>query len=402
MSTAPAPGLARWFTPARLIEIVRDNPGITRAAAAAEVGIGTGAATDLMARMRAAELLDETRAPAAGRGRPTTILQPHPAGPLVVAVELRITGWRVAISDISGAPQVLAEFDSMPADYRVAFADIGAVVADVCAQEGRRVRAVSVSAAGAIHDGELAQFPMFDWSDIDMSLLTAQLPDRDMPILLGNDATLAGLAESRTGAARGVGTVLHLMVAVGLGGALIIDGVPVTGAHGGAGEYGHVPFGDPSQRCPCGAQGCWNLTIDGNALAAHLGDPPPTNPVRYARERLAARAEGTVVDPTAVDDPRVDAAFAEIASALGRGIAGLVNIHDPDAVTLGGLAGPFRAAALVAFDAAYRNGLMEFRKLLPPNVIDGVHGDDGPLRGAALRGVDHVTTPDALAQWDRR
>ncbi|MYR07348.1 ROK family protein [Gordonia sp. SID5947] len=396
MSTPSAgPSATRWLTAARLIEVVRTRPGVTRASAAQELGIRSGAATELLARLRRAELLDESPAPAHGRGRPTTVLHTHPAGPLVIAVELSLTGWRVAIAEIDGVPRVQAHVTRMGRDPLPVLAHIADVVGDIHARHGERLRAVSVSVAGAVRDDRLVQFTPLDWSDIDLSRVTAELPaDVDLPVLVGNDATLAGLAEARTGSARGVGTALHLIVAVGLGGALVVDGAPMIGAHGGAGEYGHVPFGDPSDLCPCGAHGCWDLSVDGRALARHLRDPPPDNPLRYAYDLLDARRSTT--------GPGIQRAFDLVGSSLGRGIAGLVNIHDPDVVTLGGLAAPLRAAARERFESAYLGGLMSFRKQQPPEVIDGIHGDDGPLHGAALRGIDRITTVDALAEWADR
>lgn len=389
------PSAGRWLTAARLIEIVRAQPGVTRAAAAHDLGIRSGAATELLARMRRVELLDESPAPAQGRGRPTTVLHAHPAGPLTIAVELSLTGWRVATAAVDAVSRI--EHAGAPLSPRPGpvLAEISAVVDAIRRREGDRVRAVSVSVAGAVRDDRLVQFTPLGWSDVDLSGLIADDSPTAPPVLVGNDATLAGLAEARTGSARGVGTALHLIIAVGLGGALVVDGVPVIGAHGGAGEYGHVPFGDPTQLCPCGAHGCWDLTVDGRALARHRGDPTPENPLRYTYELLETQR--------ASPDPAIQEAFDRVSGSLGRGIAGLVNIHDPDMVTLGGLAAPLRAAAPEPFDTAYRGGLMSFRKHLPPDVVDGIHGDDGPLHGAALRGVDHITTVDAIAEWaDRR
>ena len=160
-----------------------------------------------------------------------------------------------------------------------------------------------------------------------------------------------------------------------------------AGGHGAAGEYGHVPFGDPGLRCPCGARGCWDLTVDGRALARHLGDRAPTDPIGYVHD-LAARR-----------DALSRSAFRKVAASLGRGIGALVNLHDPEAVTLGGVAALLRAQATGAFDDAFRDALMAFRKASPPPVRDALHGEDGPLQGAVLAGLDHVTTPDALAAW---
>jgi predicted NBD/HSP70 family sugar kinase len=176
-------------------------------------------------------------------------------------------------------------------------------------------------------------------------------------------------------------------VEVGVGGALTVGGRPATGAHGAAGEYGHLPFGDRARRCPCGARGCWDLDVDGRALARHLGEPEPGDPRGYAREVLGRT------------DPAARAAVSTVAQALATGVAGLVNLHDPGMVTLGGLAAALRAAAAATFAAAYTEGLMAFHRAAPPPVVDAAHGDDGPLHGAALLGLDRITTEAALASW---
>src|ERR1700754_2020515 len=94
----------RWLGPAQLLEVARSEPGITRAAAAQRLGIGSGGATELVARMRQARLLDETPAPAVGRGRPTTVLAPHAEGPLVLAMDLRAADEPPAPAGLRGAP----------------------------------------------------------------------------------------------------------------------------------------------------------------------------------------------------------------------------------------------------------------------------------------------------------
>lgn len=92
-------------------------------------------------------------------------------------------------------------------------------------------------------------------------------------------------------------------------------------------------------------------------------------------------------------------AVRRTARAFGAGIAGLVNVHDPDVVTLAGLAPALRAAAPEAFDDAYRRGLMSFLRDQPPPIRDGLHRHDGPVRGAVSLGVEHLTSPAALAEW---
>ncbi|MDX6284088.1 MAG: hypothetical protein QOH03_5159, partial [Kribbellaceae bacterium] len=232
------------------------------------------------------------------------------------------------------------------------------------------------------------QAPTLGWSTVDLSPVVAGAA---VPLLVGNDATLSGVAEARTGAAAGAGTALHLIVEVGIGGTLIIDGSPASGATGAGGEYGHMPFGDRRRICPCGARGCWDLEIDGRALAEHLHEPEPDDPYSYAEAVLQR-----------LDERPVSRAVGKVAAALGMGIAGLVNAHDPEVVTLGGLAIPLRAASPSSFSTAYSEGLMTFHRANPPAVLDSTHQQTGVLQGAAAVGLDQITSETALAKWSDR
>ena len=380
----------RWRGAADVLAQVRREPGITRAELARRLNLSSGSATEITARLRDLQLVSETRAPVRGRGRPTTVLTAHPRGPLVVAAELRHEDWRCAVAALDGRPRVLGSGRHDSRDPAAVLAALRQGIRDARRRHPGRVRAVALAVAGTVRDGHLVQASTLGWGPVDLAGLTA---GTGLPLLLGNDATLAGVAEARTGAAAGARAALHLIVEVGIGGALIVDGRPLAGAGGTAGEYGHVPFGDRGLACPCGARGCWDLEVDGRALARHLGDPPPADPRSYARHVLDRAAR----------DPAARRAAAAVAVALAAGIAGLVNAHDADVVTLGGLAGPLRAAARTEFDAAYTAGLMTFRRVRPPPVLDATHGEDGGLHGAAAIGLDQATSATALAGWpDRR
>ncbi|WP_433720162.1 ROK family protein [Actinoplanes sp. CA-051413] len=376
----------RWHTASQVLAWLRLHPGATRAALAHDLQLTSGLATELTGRMRALSLLAETPAPPQGRGRPTTVLGAHPGGPVVLAIDLRMADWRHAVAGVDGELRDVTGSRHVSRDPEAVLAEIRRVIDAVRERYGHRLRAIALAVVGSIHDGRLAQSATLGWRDVDLTTLTA---GNTVPLLPGNDATLAGLAEARTGAAVGARAALHLMVEVGIGGAFTVDGQPSTGAHGAAGEYGHQPYGNRSLSCPCGARGCWDLEIDGRALARHLGGPAPADPRGFARQVLDRSPR----------DPATRRALAAVAGALGAGIGGLVNVHDPDMVTLGGLAAPLRAAAPDVFDTAYTDGLMAFHRGQPPPVVDAVHGDDGALHGAAILALDHVTSETALAEW---
>ena len=376
----------RWQGAIAVLGEVHRTPGVTRAEVARRLGLGSGSATEITARLRTMRLLEEVPAPVQGRGRPTTCLLPHPDGPLVAVVEVRYEEWHCALAGIDGRPSAVTVRRHDHSDGQQVVGQIAAALRDLRRVHGRRLRAVSLAVAGSVRNGRLVQSAPLGWGPVDLS---AVVPDEDLPLVIGNDATLAGLAEARGGAGAGAGTVLHLTVEVGLGGVLVVGGAPVVGSGGAGGEYGHLPFGDRSLRCQCGARGCWDNEVDGRALARHLGAPPPEDPRAFALDVLR-RAD---------HDPDAGASVRRVAEALAGGIAGLVNAHDPDVVTLGGVAPRIKAAAERDFEAAYIDGLMGFHRVDPVPLLAASFGEGGALIGAAAAGLDLVLSEEGLSGW---
>lgn len=382
----------RWQSALALIGEMRQDPGVTRAEAARRLGMSSGLASDVVARLRSLALMDEIPAAALGRGRPTRVLSRHDEGPVVLALDLRQGGWRSAYAGLDGEPHsvtsepYLSAEPYQDADPEHVITRLRSAVRSARRRFGHRLRVVSVAVAGTVQHGRVVESATLGWGAVD---LAGVLPVRELPLLVDNDATLAGLAEARSGAARGAELSLHLAVEVGIGGVLVAGGAPMTGASGAAGEFGHLPFGDPALRCPCGAHGCWDLEVDGRALARHLGQPAPRDPYGYALGVL--RRVG--------HDTRASSAVSLVAGALGRGVAGLVNAHDPQVVTLGGLGGLLVAAAEDGFDQAYRGGLMRFRREAPPAVVPATYSQDGAPRGALAAGLDLILTERGLDAW---
>lgn len=155
--------------------------------------------------------------------------------------------------------------------------------------------------------------------------LGARLPE-PVPIRVYNDVDAHLLGEAWRGAARGHSSALMVAVGTGVGGALLIDGRLVRGAHGAAGEIGHVPtVGAEGLRCPCGRYGHLEALAAGPAIACNY--QLATGNVADARAVFGLAGRG---DPTAVFV--IDAA----AAGLGRAIAGLVTTIDPSCVVIGG------------------------------------------------------------------
>ncbi|GAA2902886.1 xylose repressor [Actinoplanes cyaneus] len=376
-----------------LLRVVHRSPGVTRADAARLVGIGTGTATELVAKLsRAALLIQGPAAPSGTRGRPTTVLLPHPEGPLVVAVAITHEIWRAEVVELGGAAHTALQGRHAGAAWPEVRSAVRGAIEELRVRYGGRLRAAGISAPGTVSRDRRLDAVGPGWHDAD---LTALWPEAEV-LVAGNDATLAATAESRRGAAVDAAVALHLRIEAGLGGAVVEDGRPVIGARGAAGEFGHMPFGDPSVRCPCGARGCWGVAVDGHELARLLGDPTPVDTLSYARRVITSAAEllaGAPATPAApavaavhavaAPVPPAVAAVRAVAANLGRGIAGLVNGLDADLVTLGGLGADLLATVPEEIHAAYRDGLMSIHRDAPPPIRPAALGDGGPIAGAA-------------------
>ena len=356
-----------------MLAAVHARPGLTRAEASRLLGIGTGGAAEVVGTLVAAGLLAEgLPAPTPARGRPTRRLTAHPEGPVVLAAAISHVSWQVDAVELGGASVdgVVGRHEGGAAP--VLLTEIGDAVHELRRRLGDRVQGLGVSAPGVVVAERYVDAVSLGWTGVDLATLW---PDADL-FVADNDATLAALAESRRGAAADARAALHLRVDAGLGGALVDAGRLVGGARGTAGEFGHLPLGDPAVRCPCGAAGCWGTAVDGGALARLLHEPAPADPAGYAR---------SVVDRAGDGEAAASAAVRAVATALGRGIGGLVNALDPDVVTLGDVAADLLAAAPVALERSYRDGLMQFRRAAPPPVVPATLGEIGPLVGAAER-----------------
>ncbi|UMG93372.1 ROK family protein [Nocardioides sp. TF02-7] len=196
---------------------------------------------------------------------------------------------------------------------------------------------------------------------------------------VSNDADCAALAELRYGAGRGADHLLYLTGTVGIGAGLVEDGRLIRGAHGFAGEVGHLPLGEEGARCGCGRTGCWEASIGLHALLDAVGMPELATP-----ERTAAAIAGR-----AAADDRVRAAVEEIGGRLGRGLAVLTGVLDPGVVVLGGYFGPLADLVLAPACNALAASLATSARARPDLRV-GALGTESAALGAAERALSAV------------
>ncbi len=199
-----------------------------------------------------------------------------------------------------------------------------------------------------------------------------------VPVRVDNDANLAAYGEWRRGAGRGAADMVLLTIGTGIGAGVIAGGRMLRGARGYAGEAGHMPVRPDGEPCPCGGRGCLETEASARAI------------VRRYRQASACEGPLTAEDVQKradAGDEAARAALAESARWLGIGLAGLINLLNPELILLGGgvaEAGPdwLREAAgeagRRAFGGAFRACRIERAGL----------GNDAGLLGAAAWAAD--------------
>jgi predicted NBD/HSP70 family sugar kinase len=250
-------------------------------------------------------------------------------------------------------------------------------VAQMCAEliagsPGIRLVGAGVSVPGAVReqDGLVRFAPNLGWTDQPFAeMLGAEL---GRPVKTGNDADLGARAEHLRGAAVGANDVAYVTGSVGIGGGFFVDGAPLRGAMGFAGEVGHVMVDSAGDRCRCGAIGCLETKVGENQLLAAAGRLPGGGPPAVA-EVIAAADSG---------DAKAGAAVDSAAHWLGVGLRPVFSIFNPEMVVLGGLLSQVwiarRQIVLDALDPANLIGSGD-----PLDIRPSALGDDASLLGAA-------------------
>ncbi|MEU6985274.1 ROK family protein [Streptomyces sp. NPDC046324] len=339
------------------LELVHTGRAPTRAVLTAELGVTRATAGAVAAELEALGLIrvDSNPGAAAGsQGRPSHRLEVDEKGPVALAAQVHADGFRAALVGLGGTIVATAPgcvtVSADPAQVLGAVVDAGAALLHA---SGRRCVGAGLAAPSAVAEPEgTALNPLhLAWP--------AGAPVREIfaervraagiegPAFTGNDVNLAALAEHRHGAGRGARDLLCVATGHrGVGGALVLDGRLHTGSSGLALEVGHLTVNPEGRPCHCGSRGCLDVETDPLAFLTVAGrDPgPEVSLLQQARDLLR----------TSPDDPGVRAAREELIDRLGLGLAGLVNILNPDRIILGGLhrelldADPDRLRAVVA------------------------------------------------------
>jgi predicted NBD/HSP70 family sugar kinase len=347
-SWPPAGGSARHERggglPGTALTLIHTGQAPTRSALTAALGVTRATAGAVAAELRDLGLIQVDPGTYRGtQGRPSHRLVIDPDGPVALAAQVYPDGFAVALVGLGG--QIVAQASSraaMSGDPARALAPVAEAAAELLRQSGRTCVGAAVAVPSAVSEPEgAAVSPLYlGWptgtkiQDTFAGLLAGQgvsVTGGGLRCRAVNDVNAVALAEHRHGAGRGASYLLVVAAEHrGVGGALILRGALYTGSTGLSMEAGHVSVDPDGRPCPCGNRGCLTVEADAERFMAVAGRVPrPDSAVADQASAILSAEYGS--------DPRVTEAAAVLVQRLGLGLAGLINVVNPDRVLLGGL-----------------------------------------------------------------
>lgn len=201
-----------------------------------------------------------------------------------------------------------------------------------------RILQVGVNISGRVNPEEGYSFSMFNFEERPLAeILTEKI---GIPVSIDNDTRAMAYGELLKGVVKGEKDVVFINLSWGLGSAFIIDGKIYTGRSGFSGEFGHFNVFDNEIICRCGKKGCLETEVSGSALHRILCERVKNGQTSILSKRIltgdAPLTLEEIVEATNREDILCIELVEEIGRKLGRYLAGLINLFNPELVVIGG------------------------------------------------------------------
>ena len=374
--SAARPDAIRRHNLALILGHVHRDGFLTRAELTQRLGVSRSTIGALVADLIELGLVEESVPTGGDRvGRPSHVVGPREDGPYVVAVDVDVTHVTSAAIALGGL--ALSGFTVPTGPDPVSPEHVADLVASSVDELhrllGRPGSGVGVSVPGTVdkHTGTVGVAPNLGWHEARLGDLLAARLGPGVPIAVGNDADLSLLAELSRGSARGCRDAVCLIGRIGVGAGVLVNGQPVTGRDGRAGEVGHNVVSPDGPPCHCGKHGCLETMIGDEALLRLAGrDVEPTE------QNVAA-----LLDDARAGDQTALSAVRSIAGWLGQALGNLVNTLNPQRVILGGSLSAVLELARVDVEKALEH--YAFDPGHPVELVLPQLGADSALLGAA-------------------
>jgi predicted NBD/HSP70 family sugar kinase len=316
---------------AQVFHTVLAHGPLSRAEVTRRTGLSPGAVTKASAPLLEDDWIEEVGPPPGDRvaGRPATLLSVRAARAGFIGVKVTADELFGVRTDLTAHPLATrrTELDSQDVGSVVQAMDklVRRLTTGQAARGAPQVEGLGVAISGDVdgHTGVVHRSPFLNWQGVPLARLVEEATG--LPTVIENDVRALTVAEQWSGAGAGLSSFAVVTVGTGIGAGLSIGGKVVSGAHGVAGEVGHLPVGG-DRMCTCGNVGCVESIAATQAIVEQarraVGDPKLTmaDAVRLARG----------------GNRQVLAVFTRAAQALGLAIAAVANLIGPERIIISG------------------------------------------------------------------
>lgn len=302
---------------------------LARLEVARRVGLSAAAVTKAVRPLIEAGYLvegaDDEARPALGR--PANLVRVDGGRALFIGV--KVTGDEIigVLTDLCCRIRVARHVPLPDRAAKAVLASIADLVQDLLTEaDGVPVLGLGVAVSGDVDrtEGTVRYSPFLDWRDVPLAELTALTTG--LPVTVDNDVRALTVAEQWFGAGAGLSDFAVVTVGAGIGCGLVVHGRVVAGAHGVAGEIGHVTVDPNGPLCHCGNRGCVEAIAGEAAIVRRIQE--------ITGVELADAAEALTLARRGVAGARE--VYARAGEAIGRGIATVANLLGPERVIISG------------------------------------------------------------------
>lgn len=348
---------------------------VARAEAARLTGLSPATVTAITADLIAEELIFEKQTGDSSGGRRPILLAINPGGRYVVGIKLMEDRAVGALTDLEATIIARQTLLLPAAEPEPTLASLASMVEALLGQAGvprRKLLGVGLGLAGIVDSerGILRRSPFLGWHDLPLrDLLQARV---NVPVYIDNDVNTFTLAEKWFGVGQDAEDFLTITVGRGIGMGIVVNRQLYRGSHGGAGEFGHTVIDPDGPLCDCGKRGC---------LEAFAGDPGILRAAEMTLGRPVASVDELLLLAESGDEP-ARAVFARAGDILGRAVANLVNVFDPQRIIVSGEGARYGKWLFDPMCAAVdRHAMPDLRSDVQISIEPW--GDDAWARGAA-------------------
>jgi glucokinase len=293
---------------------------------------------------------------------------------LTLALDIGGTKIAAGLVDAEGTLVHHAKLPTPDEDAEAVWTVVDTLITEALAAAGGGVRGVGIASAGPIDlpSGTVSPINITAWQHFPIVERVSEVVGA--AVRLGGDGLCMALGERWRGAGRGAQFLLGMVVSTGVGGGLVLDGVPYDGRTGNAGHVGHVVVDPDGGPCSCGGLGCVETVAAGPRMAQWARDNGWDAPPEADAKELA--------DAAYAGHPIALRAFYRGGIAVAAMIASVGAVCDLDLVVIGG--GVAKSGKLL-FDPL-RHGLETYARLdflRGLRVLPAELGGDAGLVGAA-------------------